>query len=284
MNQPSIHVETISGSHVVSTRYEPAGLARATLLALPGIGVRQSIFETFGRWQAARGVRVVSIDWTGVGLTPMTPGAGQRTTLTSWATEDAVAALRSVRSRFDGPVVLVGHSFGGQALAVADELQEVEGIALVASQTPWWRFFSPHVVPVFFGTYPVLGPWMERVPGWLGVGTTLPGGVVTEWSRWGRSRETYFRHVPGATVRLARIDVPVLAFSFPDDPLATPPAVADLLARLPGDVLRHEVIAAADVGLERIGHIGFFRDQAFSPYWADIADLAATRAAARRAG
>jgi predicted alpha/beta hydrolase len=113
-----------------------------------------------------------------------------------------------------------------------------------------WHGVVP-VVPRLIGYYPAALP---------GFGVDLPRGVIQDWARWcrhpayvvdqdGRSEEAAFRRWPGR----------LTALSFTDDELMPPRGANALLDwyRRPG--FTHRLVAPAEFGLARIGHLGFFR-------------------------
>src|SRR5260221_11741973 len=56
-----------------------------------------------------------------------------------WALLDAGAARRDV----PGNVLVVGHSFGGQALGLLPEAERIRGALLVGAQSGYWRNWPP---------------------------------------------------------------------------------------------------------------------------------------------
>src|SRR5688572_2374743 len=210
--------------------YEPEG-ARCTILLLGGIGVPQRAFRHFGAWCAPRGVRVVTVDYRGMGESPRDASALDSATLSNWASLDAVGALRFVEKRWpEQPPVLLGHSFGGQTLGFSDEFRRIAAAVLVASQfgeaahwdgfdrlkvSAYWNLILPSAAAIF----------RDRVPGWTGIGEAIPTGVAREWALWGRSRGWSLAHVPAAAERYAAFDRPLRAYSISDDRIAPPRAV-----------------------------------------------------------
>jgi len=96
--------------------------------------VSQRVFRHLAAWFAGNGVRVVTIDYRGVGASKLDRSALRTANLTTWATRDAVGALRFVEQSSKAPVVLLGHSFGGQALGFSDEFRRLHGAIMVGSQ------------------------------------------------------------------------------------------------------------------------------------------------------
>ncbi len=90
-------------------RWQPSGVARASVLLIHGLGEHCGRYERVGDRLAAAGFDVVSIDNRGCG-----ESGGVRAHVDSWDEylddiEDQLAELRTL----DLPVVLIGHSLGG---------------------------------------------------------------------------------------------------------------------------------------------------------------------------
>jgi predicted alpha/beta hydrolase len=275
----SLDIVTADGVRLLGREYPPRGTATFTALLLPGIGVPQRAMRHLGGFLAERGVRAFSIDYRGMGES--TAGAASAT-LRVWAERDAVAALELAEERWKNPVVLFGHSFGGQVLGLGDAFSRLAGSVLIASQfgqAKYWDGFERVKVAAFWHVIlPVASALFETVPGWFGAGEALPRGIGKEWGLWGRSRDWYVTHVPGAAERLARFDRPILAYAASDDPIAPPRAVTALLSRFESAKIERRDIRPGDLGVQKIGHFGLMRPIAAS-LWADMLAFAERAAA-----
>jgi predicted alpha/beta hydrolase len=91
--------------------------------------------------------------------------------------------------------------------------------------------------------------------------------VALEWASWCRRRR-YLLDDPTLPVeRYSQFRAPVLALSFADDNWGTRESVDAMMRAYPQLTRRH--IIPAEVGLQGIGHFGFFRPQA-ATLWPDI--------------
>src|SRR5262245_11849013 len=130
---------TADGVRLVGREYPPRGTALFTALLLPGIGVPQRALRHLGGFLAEKGVRAFSIDYRGMGDSP---AGAESATLRAWAERDAVAALEFVEERWKKPVVLFGHSFGGQVLGLSDAFSRLAACVLIASQFGQARYWD----------------------------------------------------------------------------------------------------------------------------------------------
>ena len=267
----TVTIPAVDGHSLVGRVYEPVGDSGVTVLALPGIGVPQRVFRYVGTWFAERGVRVVSVDYRGMGDSK-TPTGIATASLSTWALSDAVGALRFVRQRYCDAPVLLGHSFGGQVLGIAEELHGVRAALLVGSQLGhphhWDGVNRLKVEFLWRAVLPVTMRLFDPVPKWV-VGEPLPAGVAREWTRWGRSPDWLMSHIEGAEGRYARFSRPLLAYAISDDEIAPPRAVDDLLRRFTGAPVTRVDVTPDQLGQRRIGHFGLFRPTQDDRVWQD---------------
>ncbi|HEY6722529.1 MAG TPA: alpha/beta fold hydrolase [Polyangiaceae bacterium] len=269
----AVQLKASDGVPLVGRVFEPAGRSRASLLALPGIGVPQRVFRHAAAWLRQRGVRVVSMDYRGVGES-VHPDACPTASLTAWATRDAVCGLDFVRSTYDDAPVLLAHSFGGQILGLADELRGVRRAILVGSQLghpQHWRGWSRVQVEFFWRCWlPLAGLVSDPLPRWA-LGERLPLGVARQWRAWATSGDWLFEEFPDARDRFADFRAPLLMCSSRDDTIAPPHAVRALLA-----CFRSAPTDLIDIESQRVGHVGFFRP-GFEWLWERWLDFAVSR-------
>jgi predicted alpha/beta hydrolase len=264
-----VDIVAVDGHPLRGRVYEPDGPARATVLALPGIGVPQRVFRHVGDWLAHNGVRLVSVDYRGIGESATEDGIASAS-LSKWARADAVGAFRFTRDRYSPTPVLLAHSFGGQALGIAEELHEARAAILVGSQLGhphhWDGLGRLKVELLWRALLPVTTRLFDPIPKWV-VGEELPVGVAREWLSWGRSADWLLTYIEGADARYASFSRPILAYAISDDDIAPPRAVDDLLRRFTSaDVTRVDV-TPEDLDRPRIGHVGLFRPSNTDRVW-----------------
>ena len=67
--------------------------------------------------------------------------------------------------------------------------------------------------------------------------------------------------------RYRTLAIPILAYSFEDDPYAPSPSVEALLREYPGAAVTHQHIVPRAINEARIGHFGFFRKRFRETLW-----------------
>ena len=233
-----------------------------TILMLPGIGVPQRAFRHLASWLAVRGARCVTVDYRGMGQSATRKGI-ETATLSAWARRDAIAALEYAEDMGPEPVVLIGHSFGGQAVGLANALHRVRAAVFVGTQfgqarhwdgaARWWLTLYWHAL------LPLAAKLFSVLPQWTGPAGPLPSGVASEWARWGRSREWYVSWEPESARLLARFSAPILAYAITDDPIAPPRAVSAFLERFSATVPIRRDVDPHEMALAHVGHVGLLR-------------------------
>lgn len=268
-------IGAVDGLELGATLFHPTRDARGTVIVNGATGVPASYYSSFAEHLAASGLRVVTYDYRGVGASRPDSLRGFSATMSDWAELDARSVLGHVRERFgDGPVFWLGHSFGGQALGLIDDAREVTGAVLVGSQLgdlSCWPLPDRLKLSVLLGgLLPAVTRGFGYLPGAIGVGEDLPKGVAEEWARWCLTRGYFLEAHPVARRRFARFDKPTLLFSMSDDDFAPEPAVAQLMSLLSSAPLEHRRVIPSELGVEAIGHFGFFRPRFTDTLWREV--------------
>lgn len=262
----------------LNARWYPAQSPTAALFIAPAVGVPQQFYARFATWLSERGVSVFTLDYRGIADSAPSDLRGFFADLRCWGERDLPAAIEAFVERSpELPRVWLGHSFGGQALALAPVQGRFQGAITIASGFVHRRDWPGPRRYVFHALLGAVGPWIGRfhgyVPGWTGVGTDLPAGVMEEWGRWCLSERYLLDHVPGAEAVMRALAFPVRCYGVTDDTY-TPPPGARRMADLYGQGSYHE-LAPADVGLDRLGHFGVFRPNAEGAWQRLLGDVRA---------
>ena len=93
--------------------------------------------------------------------------------------------------------------------------------------------------------------------------------MAIEWAGWCRQPLYLLGDDTLPLDRFKQFNAPVLAYSFEDDNWGTPKAVRAMMCAFPNVEYWH--ISPNDHGIDRLGHVGFFRDKA-EPLWSKLLD------------
>lgn len=272
------------GHALAATLREPAQRdAKAFVLIGSATAVPRQFYGKFASYLAEAGFAALTFDYRGVGGSKPKSLRGFSARMRDWAALDLTAAIDFAAKQAAGrPLLLVGHSFGGQALGLVPNSQKISRALLVAAQVGYWRLFPPPENYRIYVRLRFVGPAVAHafgyVPGWLGVGVDLPKGVFLEWAGWCMNPRYLFddatletrKNFPNYTGALR-------AIGLADDKWAPPVAVQLLLDGYTGTKPEHLTIAPADVGAAKIGHFGFFRAEHRDTLWKHAAEWLAAK-------
>ena len=265
-------IDATDGVPLGATRFSGAPDAPHVVLVAPATGVKRRLYRAFAERLAAGGMDVLTWDWRGTGDSRPRTLRGFDASMTTWATRDLAGAIRWARGGAPrARLVVVGHSFGGQAIGLAPNATELAALVTIAAQSGWYGHWPSAARWRYAALWHVAMPALTRVLGYFparrfGLGEDLPAGVALEWARWCRS-PSYLGDWSGH----GRLRQPLLAIGFDDDPYAPPRAVDALYAAYGSDerTLRH--VAPRDVGADRLGHFGFFQPGRAPALWDEVA-------------
>lgn len=252
--------------------------ARAAVLICGATGVRQRFYAAFASWLVEQGYAVLCFDYRGVG--DSLQGAHPRSLKVrkqDWGELDMPAALDWLAQRYPGrPLLLLGHSAGGQLIGLMPNHGLLSGIVQVASSSGYVgniRWPTRWAAQLLLSLYiPATGCLLGYTPAKrIGWGEDLPAGVARQWARWCLSPgyvlngfEREIRHHYYDEVR-----APICSIAASDDPIATADNVEDLLRLYTQAPLRRLRLEPARYGLRRIGHIDLFRP-ALARLWPEV--------------
>lgn len=288
----STEIVTSDGVRIAGIRYPARGSARAVVVLAAAMGVKQDFYAPFAQFLAEQGIAVLSFDYRGTGrsVPPQFRASlrGFEADLHDWAERDYNAALHAAKDWHPRlPLLIVGHSLGGQLPGLLPDNQLVDGILTIATGSGYWRENAPRLkrfvwfvwyfaVPVYtrlFGYFP--GKKLRKVG-------DLPKGVIYQWSRWCRNPH-YVSDEHGRPLRAGfeKIRAPILSMSFTDDEMMSRRNVDSLHDCYRNAQLERRYIRPEDVQAKRIGHFGFFRPQFRDSLWRQALDWLEQRTTVR---
>jgi predicted alpha/beta hydrolase len=268
------------GYPLALTVFEPELAERAvppTVVVASATGVRRAYYAPFAAWLATKGTRVVTFDYRGIGDSRPDRLSRFGATLVEWGAVDLASVVRFTADSFGGGrTALVGHSVGGQLLGLLPEaaVSALERVVMVGAQSGDYRLWPAatdraRLGALWYAVVPGIASTLGYLPGALGIGEDLPGGVAREWARWCRT-PGYMVGGDGGARRegYRRLRAPILAFGFDDDDYAPPAAVSALLALYENAAITRRQVARSEA---KVGHFGFFRDRFRSTLWGEAA-------------
>lgn len=278
-----ISFTTSDGVELSGTRFLPSGRAKAVIVLPAAMGVTQNFYAAFAQFLAEQGMAVLTFDYRGMGES--VPPAHRRSLrgfkadLFDWAERDYNAALHAAKAwQPDVPLLVVGHSLGGQLPGLLPDNHLIDGILTVAAGSGYWRDNAPQLKRIvwlmWYFAVPLSTSLLGYFPGKrLKMVGDLPRGVIYQWAQWCKSPH-YVVDASGNPLHAGfeKIRVPMLSLSFTDDEFMSRRSIDSLNAFYKNALLERRRIAPQDVGAKRIGHFGFFRPQFRSTLWQQALD------------
>jgi predicted alpha/beta hydrolase len=255
----------------------PRARVRGVVVAAPAMAVSRRYYLPFLRSLAGAGLAAVVADYRGFGDSRRGRPSLRRdpAALVDWARRDLPAVAAYMANRFDdAPLVYVGHSLGGQLLALADGVTPRAAL-FVGSQSGYFGNWSGGARAAMWALSHVLIPAVVPLAGKLpmaalGQGEDVPPRAALEWARWIRTPSYLADDARrlGATNRDA-LRGPLRAYAITDDVYAPPAAVQALLDLYATKDKELRRVAPSDVGARAIGHFGFFRQTFEDTLWVE---------------
>lgn len=268
----------VADAGVVAATLWQAPQPRALVLLHPATAVTQRYYQAFATYLHGLGLHVLTYDYRGTGRSRRGPLRECAVSMADWMEDDVGAVTRWAAARFPAlPLLAVGHSVGGHAIALSSATPQLRAAVLVAAHAGVTRTIHGGLERLrVWCVMRLLAPLLCRLLGYmpgrrLGLGEDLPGPVMLQWSRW-TTLPRYFYDDPAmdAAQRVARVRLPLLVLGFDDDPWANRHAMDLLLQPLVHADITRRHVAPAEAGLPAIGHMGFFRQRSASALWPQV--------------
>ena len=255
--------------------HDSTGPARASVVLGCAIGVPQRYYQGFAAWLAGRGFRVTTFDYRDSGASRSRPLRRARATLDDWARDYAAVITQARAALAQQPLFLVGNSLGGQLPGLLPEAVQgqIDGLLAVAAGSGYWRVLArpaqrgAHLF--WYGVLPLATSVCGYFPGArLKMIGDLPAGVAWQWRRWClHPRYSAGAEGEAAQQRYAAVRFPIHALSFADDEMMSLRGTEQLLALYCQAPQQIERITPQQLGVARIGHLGFFRADFAATLW-----------------
>lgn len=273
-----LRIQARDGFPLAGMLFRPAVPNGRALQVHAAAGVKQEYYAPFAAYLAGRGFTVLTFDYRGVGRSLSGHAKALDARMRDWALLDGAGALDFLESNSrQGKLFAVGHSFGGQSFAVLPGNERLSAVLAVASQSCYWRHWQGAARRGMWLLTHALLPGATRACGYfpgalLRQGENLPAGVALEWASWCK-HPRYLVGALGLEEQARRFEAPLRLIAMADDRLYAPRAAAEALLELYPEARRELIwLDPGDVGAERIGHFGFFRERFRENLWRDAAD------------
>ncbi|MCI0711110.1 MAG: alpha/beta fold hydrolase [Chloroflexi bacterium] len=274
MQIENVMIPACDGYELAGTVYQPEQNETNTVVTInAATAVPQQFYKAFATFLAEQGYTVITFDYRGIGGSKPESLRGFKAKVEDWAMLDMAGVVDWVQATYQPKrLFFVGHSYGGQTAGMLPNADQIDAMVTFSSQSGYWKLQGGNqklaVLFHMYVTFPLMSHLFGYMP-WskLGSAEDMPKGVALGWARWCRHPEYLMgdKHLP--LERYQQFKAPVLAYSFADDNWGTKKSVDTMMSVYPNITRRH--VLPSDIGLEAIGHVGFFRPKS-AALWPDI--------------
>ncbi|WP_395344663.1 alpha/beta fold hydrolase [Ningiella sp. W23] len=250
---------------------------KAQIVLAGATGVPQRFYQRYAFAANKSGFNVLTLDYRGIAQSKAGSLKGLKMDYLDWAQQDLAAAV-DYAQRFNLPIYLIGHSYGGHAVGLLPNAHLIEGAYVFgtgagnSSYMPvlerykvafWWRVIAPAIVK----RHGFLA-WSK-----LGMGEDLPIDVYRQWKHW-CSFPHYFFDDPNMQhlhEQFAKFDKEIVAANALDDKWAQPASRDAFFKGYKNARVVPRDISPQEAGMKSIDHMGYFQKHAHS-LWQDTFD------------
>jgi len=276
-----VRFATKDGFAIHGTYFSASAADRITCAVVlnPGVGIPSRSYRNFARFLAASGIPVLTYDYRGIGQSKPSSLRHFSATIEDWAEFDCAAAIDWLHSRCaHARLVGIGHSVGSLLFAGAPNSAKLASLIMIGAHTGFYgdyrRAYRLPMAVLWHGVMPAFTRLFGYFPGrLLRLGDDIPKGVAMQWAR---RRTPILRSSAAAfpidrmqrlVKRFSQTQLDTLILTFTDDGFATEAGAARVRDYFPRLTVEHWLISPSQVGLKRIGHFGFFRQEARFSMW-----------------
>ena len=273
-NISTVHFSALDGFTLTGTLYSPKD-AKAQLVVSSATGVPQAFYRRFAEFAMQNNYQVLCFDYRGVAQSSPKTLKGFDMSYLDWGQLDLSAAIEFLK-KYDLPIFMVGHSYGGQALGLASNHTDVKAMMCFGTGAGWHGYmpFTEKVkVQIIWN---IVFPPLVAATGYLpwskfNMGADLPRPVYQQWRKWCKNPTYFFADPEQAHLHqtYAKVETPIYAVAALDDAWALPKSRHAFMQHYSNAPLKYIDITAKQYGLKEIGHMGYFRKGA-EKLWSEI--------------
>jgi len=280
-------IPATDGFELAATITRPAAIEGApAVLITSAMGVKRSYYEKYARFLAENGFAAVTFDYRGIGGSRPPRLRGFDASMQDWAEKDIAGVIDWIHAELKPRrFLVVGHSAGGQLVGLTPNNDRIHAMITVGAQSGYWGLWAGSRKVFMWCLWHAIMPGATRAFSYfpskkLGLPSEdLPAGVARQWAHWGRN-PNYIVDEDGKPIRdkFVSFTAPIRSYSFADDRDAPRAAVESLVGcytQAPKE-MTHK--SPSDLGVDAIGHFGFFRERFRGSLWSEAAAWMKTHA------
>ncbi|WP_338764695.1 alpha/beta hydrolase [Bernardetia sp. ABR2-2B] len=274
-------IDTIKGfgDEVLSvTSYKTESIkSKGIIMINPATAVKQSLYASFAKFIASHNYIVVTFDYQGIGLSRNKKITDYKTTLHQYS-QDAKAVFDYLTKKYEQNILIIGHSVGSSFIGFSksNTSKKLIGAYCICMQSGY-KGYAPSKKTktklnlLYYGIIPILTILKGYLPAKsLKLGEDLPKEVAREFAQWGKNKRynlDFIEQNPSYN-HFESLSFPMHLVNFSDDEWSTKDSIDDVANLFSNCKIEREYINPQEVGIKKIGHMGFFSPRCKQTLWA----------------
>jgi predicted alpha/beta hydrolase len=260
-------------SGLVLHNYQSSNHSNDYLIIASATGVKQRYYAAFARWLSTHhAINVISFDYMGIGKSNPVPQHNVTHSAQDWSKIDLNNVIRFAKDEKNAErVSVLGHSIGGQIIGLCPRYLDIDRITIVAGQSGYWKHWQGAIrykmALYWFVLLPIVTSLFGYLPAKLFNMENLPKNMAMEWSKWCKSPNYLFDHLPETDLYYSKLAIPLSAISIDDDHFAPKVAVDWIASKYSAANLNRIHLKASDFDEKSIGHFGPFKKKYADKLW-----------------
>lgn len=274
-----IHFQATDGFPLHGKLFLPNGEPTHHVMIGGAVAVPQKVYRHIAAYLASRGAAVLTYDYRGIGVSQADDLKTLDAPIQYWATRDFAAAIDWMNDRFtDKKLKLLCHSFGGQALGLSDRNNRFSKVAMVAVLAGYWGNMDWPESWRLYVSMQVFAPLAALGYGYMparitGFGEDMANSTFLKWAEWCKMPNYLFDDPTiSDSLHFEEFAGDILSIRLTDDKWGTRKAVDRMVDHYSKATITKREITPASIGVNKIGHFGFFRPDFRETLWTDAAD------------
>jgi len=275
MAAESILLATEAGHEIAITLFR-AESPKGVVVVAGAMGVVQYHYAKFCLWLCGQGYSVVTFDYHGTGASIGESVRDCRSGILDWARYDCPAVIDFAQSLSkNSELIWFGHSVGGQIVGMlpSDYPSKLTRVVTIACGNGYWLENALPTKRIAWFLWYFVAPISTFLCGYypgkrLNLVGDLPKTVMQQWRRWCLNPE-YSVGAEGPQMRekYAAVTTPITSLSFSDDEMMSRKSIDSLHGFYTSSPKTMICIKPHELGLTRIGHLGWSKDKFKDQLW-----------------
>ncbi|MCI0395674.1 MAG: alpha/beta fold hydrolase [Chloroflexi bacterium] len=263
-------ISAVDGFSLAASLYEPGERANGSVIIVSAAtAAPRGFYRAYATFLRDAGYTAITYDYRGIGQSRPQTLKGFQARMREWVELDMAGVIEWASSHYrPARLFHVGHSIGGQAAGLLPNHDKISAMVTMSAQSGYWAIHpSPEKYRIWFSVFLMI-PTLTRLLGYfpwkrLAGAEDLPRGVALEWAYWCRLPNYLLGDKSLASLeRFPHFTAPILAYSIGDDVWGTERSVNAMMAAYTGATVERRHVSPAGIGVDALGHFGFFRPKA----------------------